>query len=316
VTTGASSIWDFSAINIDAQRIDTFHDVSQAEALYQLVFNNGFTNPDYESDYYTPWNNIDFSQAEQLGLFISEPVAFTKISSSKVEITGIGIKANGISIPASSDTIDLQFELPMTFNDAWTSDSYTELDLNPAFNGMFHRYSQRDAVVDGWGQITTPFKTYDAIRVKSIIDSQDSVYIDIGGFGGTWLELPVPQQIEYKWFANGEKIPVMTIITQDIGGETITTVEFKDKSRDFASMQSSELEGFEVYPNPTSNELNISLNAQVMSLSLIDISGKLIWLDNKPDLNKSIQLDGLNNGVYILKAETVQGVLQKRIVKK
>ncbi len=312
--TGADFSWDFSTINIETQRIDTFYDISSAEFLYQAVFNNGFTNPDYESDYFLPWSDVDFSMGQQVGLSIEDPVAFTKKSSTKIEGVGFGIKANGFSIPASSDTIDVKYELPMTFNDTWTSNSYTELDLNPAFDGIYLRYQQRTSVVDGWGQITTPFKTYDVVRVKSNIESQDSVFVNL--FGGQWIELPVPASVEYSWFANGEKIPVFSIVTQDIGGETITSVEFRDKKRDFASINQNENTELSIFPNPATSEFFINTDQKVNSIQILDISGKVVYTEINPLLNQAISISHLKTGTYVLSLDTENGKVNRLITKK
>ncbi len=301
VTTGNNAVWDFSTISIDNQKIDTFFDISDAEAFYQFVFNNQFTNPDYASDYFLPWSaGVDFSQASQLGLEIENPVDFTKIGSAALEQVGFGMKINGIAVPAASDTIDIRYELPMTYSDSWISNSYTNLDLNPQFNGIYRRYVQRNSIVDGWGQITTPFKTYDVIRVKSLVSSQDSVYIDLG-FGGMWLELPTPDRIEYDWIANNEKVSVFKVITQDIAGnETITSVEFKDKKRDFASLIDSENK-IGVYPNPAENLVTINTSIVADEIRLIDLSGKTIQTINPLSNQTVLNVSDITSGIYLIR---------------
>ena len=301
VTTGNNAVWDFSTISIDNQKIDTFFDISDAEAFYQFVFNNQFTNPDYASDYFLPWSaGVDFSQASQLGLEIENPVDFTKIGSAALEQVGFGMKINGITVPAASDTIDIRYELPMTYSDSWISNSYTNLDLNPQFNGIYRRYVQRNSIVDGWGQITTPFKTYDVIRVKSLVSSQDSVYIDLG-FGGMWLELPTPDRIEYDWIANNEKVSVFKVITQDIAGnETITSVEFKDKKRDFASISDNSFD-ISVYPNPSSSQIQIQSTEQMDQIEIHDVNGKQVYSAFSNSNQIQLDVSSWESGLYVLK---------------
>ena len=301
VTTGSNATWDFSNISIDDQRIETFFDISQADAFYQFVFNNQFTNPDYASEYFIPWNSaVDFSQASALGLEIENPVNFTKVGPTAIEQVGFGMKINGIPVPAASDTVDIQYELPLNYSDSWISNSYTNLDLNPQFNGIYRRYQQRNSIVDGWGQITTPFKTYDVVRVKSLISSQDSVYVDLG-FGGMWIELPTPDQIEYNWIANNEKVSVFKVVTQDIGGnETISTLEFKDKKRDFVSM--NELDNtVAVYPNPANAAATVLTIGIASEIQLLDISGKLLKTIQPSSSQTTLDLSELNTGLYLVK---------------
>lgn len=300
-TTGSNATWDFSGLSIETQRIDTFFALSGAPAFYQFVFNNGFTNPDYASDYYSPWLNVDLSMAAQIGMNIESPVAFTKIANDKVEIVGYGLMANGIAIPAQSDTIDLQYDLPMNYSDSWVSNSYTNLDMNPTYNAIYRRHQQRNTIVEGWGQITTPFQTFDAIRIKSLVSSQDSVYMDFGT-GGSWFELPVPDQIQYEWFANGQKIPVLRVITQDLNGtETVTTVEFKDKKRDFISVSENEFSGVS-YPNPTTDVFNLSFNSQPESVIIYDLTGKLVYSKTEA-VGEQLKIDVSQwmSGTYLVK---------------
>jgi hypothetical protein len=302
-TTGANSTWDFSTINISAQTIDTFHSVASAPALYQLVYNNSWGNPDYVSEYYTPLTNFDLSQGSGVGLEVESPVSFIRKTSTSIENVGLGMNINGIDVPASSDSVDVIYDLPMTYSDSWVSNSYTNLDLNPQFDGIFRRHQQRNSIVDGWGQITTPFKSYDVIRVKSLVSVQDSVYV---GFLSSWLELPTPDQIEYSWFANGEKIPVMQIITQDIGGtETITSIEFKDKKRYFASVNNASSMNTSVFPNPATDNISITFDGEIQNIEIYSVSGKLVYNNNAIGVsNHQVNTSTWEKGVYIIKLTT------------
>ena len=318
VTTGANASWDFSLINISAQTIDTFFDVSDADWTYQFMFNNSWDNPDHMSDYYRPWLGIDFSQAAQFGVDVSSPVLFTDIDSDSNEVqnTGIGMYVNGYSIPAKSDTMDIHYELPINYGDSWMSNSYTNVDLNPAFNGIFRRYQQRNTIVDGWGQITTPFGTFDAIRVKSLITVQDSVYIDLGGLGGSWYEMPTPDQVEYFWFTNNQKTPIFQVITQDVGGnETVTSVKFKDKKRYFASVADNKVFSTEIYPNPATDQLNLKFSNPTELVEIRDISGKLVY-SNATLISTITKIDVSNwdAGVYIITATQDDQRFSEKIV--
>jgi len=296
-TTGANSTWDFSLINISAQQIDTFHSVASGPFLYQAVFNNTWTNPDYVSDYFVPLTNLNLGQ----GLAVESPVSFIRITPSTVENTGMGMNLNGVDIPASSDSVDVIYELPMTYTDSWISNSYTNIDLSSQFDGIFIRHQQRNSIVDGWGQITTPFNSFDVIRVKSLVSVQDSIYV---GFLSSWIELPTPDQIEYSWFANGQKIPVMQIITQDIAGtETITSVKFKDKKRYFAGMYDQSNSNTTIFPNPATDDVTISFEGDVQTLEIYSVSGKLVYQLNSESIssNHKIDIGDWEKGVYMVK---------------
>ena len=62
-----------------------------------------------------------------------------------------------------------------------------------------------------------------------------------------------------------------------------------------------------VYPNPTSENLNINLNASTndaLSITLFDVLGNEVYNNeilSTNQFNGTISLDGLSNGLYILK---------------
>ena len=310
VTTGADVIWDFSSINITTQAIDTFHDVSDADWTYQLVFNNGFTEPDHESDWFTPWFGGGLGGAGQFGLDAGGFEQFTAVESNEVKVTGFGFEVFGTGIPAPSDTIDVKYELPMNYQDAWTSNAYTNVDLNPAFDAIYRSYQWRDSEVDGWGEVITPFGTFDALRIRSEVTSVDSLYIGQFSF---WVELPTPDQVEYHWFTNGQKLPIFSVTTTDVGGnETITEIKFKDKKRDFASNEEYNL-GFEVYPNPAEDQLNIQLKNEASLIQIFDMTGKLIYSEIPTSNLLQMNVQDWDAGMYILEISQSSGIFTRKI---
>jgi len=301
VTTGADAIWDFTDTHIMSQRIDTFYNMSDASFTYQFIFNNIIFEPDYASDYFYNLVGFDLAGTSGAGITIESPQGFVKITNSYVQNVGMGLILNGIEVPIAADTIDTEFELPMNFSDSWTSNSYMYVDLNPAFDGIFIRYQYRSSEVDGWGEITTPFGTFDALRVKSQVAYDDSVYVDFG-FGGTWLELPTPDQNEYTWWSSNNKVPIMRIVTQDIAGnETISRVEFKDMERNLASIETSEEFQGSLYPNPTTNSVNFTFEPGVNQVLIYSISGEIVYANNITSTSLNLDVAAWTPGVYMVK---------------
>lgn len=80
-------------------------------------------------------------------------------------------------------------------------------------------------------------------------------------------------------------------------------------------------EAFNIYPNPTSDDVYIELNTQadvVGTVKLMGIDGKLIEQHTNVNLSKQTTKFNLSNrakGVYFIKIETNQGVITRRIVK-
>jgi hypothetical protein len=310
-TTGANQVWDFSNLTRNSERIDTFYNVSSASALYQLSFNN-FLTPNYKADYYNKLLNNNLPSVPGGTVTLDKPVFFTKNSSSKSEIVGMGVEVNGVEVPVKADTVDIIYQYPMNYNDNWTSRSYLYMDMNPTFNAIFIRHQLRQSTVDGWGTITTPFGTFDALRVKSTITYTDSVYIDLG-FGAQWLPVPTPQDIEYTWWTNGNKIPLLKVVERN---GSPATIEFRGVT-DYASINKQDNTTlFEIYPNPTNNVLNVNLNNyKNAQIQVIDITGKILFTTNTTQTVNSVDVSELTKGVYFIKITSNNQTTTKQFVK-
>jgi len=68
-----------------------------------------------------------------------------------------------------------------------------------------------------------------------------------------------------------------------------------------------------VFPNPTTSFINVSLSShlKLIQLSVYDLNGQLIL----KSVNNQIEIQDIKCGVYILKIETNNGVLNKRFIK-
>ena len=314
VTTGANETWDFSNLHISEQRVDTFYNLSTASFLYQAQFNNGFTEPEYLSDYYTSLVGFDLGGVGGMGVTIERPVGFVKIGSTKYENVGMGMKLNGYEVPMAMDSIDIEFELPLNYSDSWADYSYINVDMNPAFNAIFIRHQNRNSIVDGWGQITTKFGTFDVLRVKSLVTVTDSVNIDLG-FGSTWFELPTPDQIEYTWISNGNKVPILKVVTQDIAGtETPTRVEFKDQQRNLVGIEENTISAEHIYPNPSNGTVNINVGQNNSSLMIYSISGAIVYENQNAIGLVTLDASMWSKGAYIVKIINENNVATSKLI--
>ena len=68
-----------------------------------------------------------------------------------------------------------------------------------------------------------------------------------------------------------------------------------------------------IYPNPVEDKLNIETNEEILNLHLYRSDGRLI-LKQKGN-HRNLTFDGLNNGMYILQVQTVNGIIEYKIFK-
>ncbi len=72
---------------------------------------------------------------------------------------------------------------------------------------------------------------------------------------------------------------------------------------------------FKIYPNPTSNILNIGFVndfAEKINISIYDFTGKLVY--HSFESNKTINISSLNSGIYTLKAEFNETKVIRKLV--
>lgn len=82
-----------------------------------------------------------------------------------------------------------------------------------------------------------------------------------------------------------------------------------------ASLNSNEIEGFSIYPNPTTNIINVNtLSNNSKKVELFSIIGKRIYLNNIIDNNFSINVSKFNIGLYILKVSEGNKTSIKKVV--
>lgn len=313
--TGEDYFWDFSDLTRTAQRIDTFFTMSEASVTYQLVFNNGWFDPDYQAEYYKNLFNFTIPSTDFIGVSIENPVGFTKIESDRVEIVGVGLEIAGFDVPVKNEIIDKEYELPLNYEDSWISNSLFEIDLNPAYDGILRRYQERISEVDGWGMITTPFGTFNVLRTVSQLDFTDSVRISVGG-DPLWIELPTPSQNIYSWWGENQKIPVLQIVTQSLlGEETITSIEYRDQYAGDASIaENGGLVSIDIYPNPATNFVQLKSIEKINFVEVYSEDGRLCKSINLDQTDKVVDLSSLKSGLYFIMVNFDSGMITKKLL--
>lgn len=69
-----------------------------------------------------------------------------------------------------------------------------------------------------------------------------------------------------------------------------------------------------LYPNPTSDILNIETKQTISKIEIFDLSGKLLKTENGKD--KKVSVSNLTKGMYLIKLYTENGVINSKFIKK
>ena len=208
--TGPNYTWDFSNLQPLNQKIDSFVSKSQTPLLYQIYFSNATLA--------SPQPDISLIP----NLPITDVFEFYKSSTASFSDLGYGVTVSGAPIPLKYDNPEIYYKFPLTYGNPMDS-SLSSFSFGVPDLGYISTVRKRINVVDGWGTLTTPFGTFQTLRVKSEVFSHDSIYVDSLNYG-TAIDRHIT---EYKWLGTNQRIPLLQINSEGL----ITTVTYRDLPR-------------------------------------------------------------------------------------
>ncbi len=210
-STGANFTWNYSALVPTSQLLESFK--SSLSTPYALYFAGmvGYKRAD----------SINLGPVTQKNVW-----DFYKNTSTKFTLEGTGFTTSGIPLASDYSDPDELYYFPLNYTDI-DSGTFAVSTSIPTL-GSYIQSGKRKNTVDGWGKITTPFGTFDVIRIKSVITETDTLKITFGGF--PIPPIPIPNnRIEYKWLAKGVHIPILEIIVNTAGGGQVSSVKYRDQ---------------------------------------------------------------------------------------
>lgn len=304
--TGEDFTWDFSSLLPVYQTADTFVSPSQTPFTYQFFF-MGRTNLAYR--YLDDLPIPDFE--------LTNVYYFYKNSLASYVNAGYAASLNVLPLPFVLSTPDVLYRFPLEYGDQ--DSSLSGLVYNIPETAYLSIDRKRVNKVDGWGTLTTPFGTFEVLRMTSEVTEHDSIYIDS-------LEMGVPvnrHYIEYKWLAKGQKIPVLKI-TSDVSGLIVTYTDSVRVIYDDVNEKFIKNESVRVYPNPASTYIFIEfevIEPVETEIVLLDMSGKCMFRRSEAHFLKGVNRSNISlkdkaipNGTYLLYIKSAGQMLSKKLV--
>ncbi len=306
---GANVTWDFSNLNPTSQRLEKFDAPSSFVSPFNLLFNS----------FNTSFGKVNalFSNLNLMVLTIEKAYDFQRKTSEFYHQVGTGLTINGTPVPFSYSAKDVIHLFPVEYQDEDSCNFQFGTGL-PSL-GYYGQSGKRVNIADGWGKITTPYGTFDVLRILSKVDITDTIYVDQFSFGTKFNR---PTSYQYKWFTKTEKLPILEIVGSYQGGTFIpTSVVYRDIYRpevNQLSTQENELaSSVSIFPNPAKTILSVaSPKAAIENYSVLDISGKVVLAGNAALQNEiSISVENLTSGIYIFYATTQKGAIIQKFIK-
>ncbi len=311
--TGANFNWDFSDLVRTSQRVDTSYVITQTNPLLSLYFIDFQLNTNRA-------NHAFRGQNFRLG-----PTSFVDIfnyyynSTANYKQPGFGAVFNGIPVPVIFTPHDTIYKFPLKYEDEDSVTYKYSIDLTDTIGLSYHVTRSRHNKVDGWGTLKTPYGTFSAVRVKSVIVEKDSLYVTSLNLG---VNLGVFTTHEYKWLGKAFGLPLVQINTN--GSDSISQILYQDSVHLTAiPLLPAVIDAVMIYPNPASEKLIIrySLFEKAdVKISLVSAEGKLVAeILNMPkttginfeavDLRKY----NLSTGNYFIKIQAGSSLITKQV---
>jgi hypothetical protein len=314
--SGAGKNWNFMQLTTGSQYADRFSTVSGTNLFFLLTFGLPGTN---FSNLAKTENNAP-TLPPQAGIKFGEAFNFYRSTNNSLVQKGFGASVNSIPIPVPYSSPETIYVFPLNFGHRDTSDYNYKVDL-PGI-GYYGRNARRINHVDGWGTLKTKFGTFDALRIRSVLQASDSIALDTLGQG---IRIPLPDEVKYKWVAKNNGWPLLEItMTNLFGLEVANRVVY----RDFKPIDTGLPEQIRtavktiVYPNPASEFLIAETECRCHEQLVYEVlspDGRLLHQHTGSTMAQGKALEiiplstlQLHSGLYFLRISSNSGTLTTR----
>lgn len=254
---GAGQVWNLSAIGKDAN--DTIFVVSPAG----LGCSSAFPGATYALR--VPGFN---------------GYQYVSVSNTSLEIMGLCgvISPPSISIvPYTPGYKKLNF--PATYNTTFSGTTRSVVEFAvaapPPDSGRLISTISYTTQIDGWGMVTTPAGTYNALRVKHMETKIDSIYIYMGGVW-SYAGLPPTTNVSttYEWWIKNS-LPIASLQVNDAG--ILVSAAYLAVAASGVDEPVTGIEATTVYPNPASASFRIeNSHPAAATFLLVNLLGQTV----------------------------------------
>ena len=329
---GANQSWNYAGLVPVSQRVESYVPASVVTAtslFYSFTFGplGGVNRATVASPQALP-----VPAGANLPIALTDTYQFFNLAAAGAtpqdfRSVGFGASLNGTAIPvtyASATQQDVIYRFPLSFaSPADSSSSFFSTPAAIATVGYLSQKRKRVNKPDAWGTLTTPFGTFQTVRIVTKLIDHDSVAF--GGTPGQGFDIPLTR--EYKWLAKGQHVPVLTITTRLLAGqEVVSGVEYRDSYRRIIRLGTRDavLEaGLAAAPNPSAVgsalTLSVPAGSGPLTISATDVVGRLLFRRSFDGGASSIRLEseafGGFRGVVLLSVQTARGTATRRVVR-
>ncbi|MBL1280677.1 MAG: T9SS type A sorting domain-containing protein [Fluviicola sp.] len=195
---------------------------------------------------------------------------------------------------------------PANMNDSYTTTSIQSVtilgsDVGAPVDSIINKtYTTKIVSIDAWGNMTTPYGSFDVLRVNETVNAIDSTWTYFFGIESL--------------FDNGDTTTYNYVFWSDDPTTGFPVAEFEHDNAGTVFgvtwltaeptllLSENDVDDAKVYPNPTDGDLTIELNNNAITkVELYSISGVLVQSEQLTATKTTIDVSKLEKGVYFYK---------------
>lgn len=250
---------------------------------------------------------------------------FIRKNNDAIDLLGVyaDFTGSGSPAPATLNPYDRLIQFPATFGSTYNSDYTASLTFEDA-SGTFDSIRvnldvEKTSEMDAWGELTTPFGTFQALRQYVNEITTTAIYGFTFGFPVLLDESTEETHNYLYWTNNPTSKFILLEYEYDAVNDIIDNVIWQ-RSSPILSVETTEMVAdVSVYPNPASTVLTIDHNLDGSAYTMVDAAGRSVANGQLNFGSQEIDLSKLNDGVYFLRISVKNGeneVVKKVVVKK
>lgn len=281
-SAGANQTWNLTGIN--NSYIDTTFALSPSSTPYNSSF---------------PSSNLAM---KAIIPGAGESYEYANLGSDSLLVMGTVVSNMGELNYGTYKPADIGMVFPATYNTQWTGSAINtvKVGISPGDSAKEVILVTYTNVVDGWGTVTTPAGSFNALRVSVTFQPQyDSLYECLGG---TWVfagMVPSSKAVSYNWYAKGQGNFVAEI--EEDGNGNVLSADYMKNAVPAGINEITNNLSVSVYPNPASDYVNILISsaAQTGYVKVLDITGREVENDVLNNGKIQINTSAYANGMYL-----------------
>jgi len=171
--------------------------------------------------------------------------------------------------------------------------------------------------VGGWGTVTTPLGTFNAVKqilLENVVDSVDFYRAD----QDLWLlgvDVSTSAQPSWSWWSPQHDLPLVRLFDEDNNGIMDRAVWIEADLNTTSINDRSTVDALQVFPNPAVDQITLRLEGLGMAqYALLDAQGRLVQEGRLTRERGTIPVGHLERGAYVLRLDQGGTISQARVV--